>query len=685
MNCNCINNAGQNETGPKIRGVFGNVLRLAIPLTLRTIEIVDEEVQVTDTPFVPSGSYPVLVVLYKGKTDKIELAATMRDGNVAYVEDKGTIPVGTYSVEVLCKDDNGNPYRFKQANQVSVVDATRDAGITTPIEFESGVWYLDAAIYLALKGEDGVGIEDIVTETSDDVGGVNTITIVLTDGTSRSFTILNGSGSVDRAFSATSQHPLANYVVTARFNLVDEALAGLFGDVTYENRLIKFWNKDKTTLIATLDATPFVKDAVVSNVYLSNNTLVVSFNSDSGRSPINIPLTGLFNLSNYYDKNAIDTMFTTNLSGVVFTEPDGKIPFVDSAPVVLDGLDYFFDYSSEAPTITKDMIGKVYGMPYDSTNKIVRFVWLNTGYSMQMSAIISDASTNLIYFNKDDGKFYTFTIYDTESGDGYFEEIEIEGSGGGGSGTVTAIKMNNGSPISPDSNGVVNLGTVITSHQDISGKAEKSEMSVTDGTGANADKIIIQLKSGTTATVLKSHQDISGKVDKTTTVNGKPLSGNVTLGASDVGALPSSTTIPNNGIASITSQQDGSIVITLSNGDSYTINFNHTHPDKQDVLTAGTGITISNGVISATGGSGSQVQADWDESDSSDPAYIKNKPTIPTIPTNVSSFTNDAGYLTSHQSLSGYLKYYLCTDETEYNSITNKDSGTLYLIPESNA
>jgi len=56
---------------------------------------------------------------------------------------------------------------------------------------------------------------------------------------------------------------------------------------------------------------------------------------------------------------------------------------------------------------------------------------------------------------------------------------------------------------------------VLTAHQDISGKANKSEMSVTDGTGADADKTTIQLKDGTSATVLKSHQDISGKADKT--------------------------------------------------------------------------------------------------------------------------------------------------------------------------
>jgi hypothetical protein len=64
-------------------------------------------------------------------------------------------------------------------------------------------------------------------------------------------------------------------------------------------------------------------------------------------------------------------------------------------------------------------------------------------------------------------------------------------------GTITGITMNGASK---GTSGVVNLGTVIT--------------------------------------------DVSGKVDKTTTINGKALSSNVTLNASDVGALPSSTVIP---------------------------------------------------------------------------------------------------------------------------------------------
>ena len=43
-----------------------------------------------------------------------------------------------------------------------------------------------------------------------------------------------------------------------------------------------------------------------------------------------------------------------------------------------------------------------------------------------------------------------------------------------------------------------------------------------------------------------------------------------------------------------------------------------------------------------------QVQSDWNEPDTAELSYIQNKPTIPTVPNNVSSFNNDAGYLTTY-------------------------------------
>jgi hypothetical protein len=63
---------------------------------------------------------------------------------------------------------------------------------------------------------------------------------------------------------------------------------------------------------------------------------------------------------------------------------------------------------------------------------------------------------------------------------------------------------------------------------------------------------------------------------------------------------------------------------------------------KQDTLTAGSNITITNNVISAT--AAPQEQADWNESDTAAVDYIKNKPSIPT---KTSDITNDSGFITT--------------------------------------
>ena len=54
---------------------------------------------------------------------------------------------------------------------------------------------------------------------------------------------------------------------------------------------------------------------------------------------------------------------------------------------------------------------------------------------------------------------------------------------------------------------------------------------------------------------------------------------------------------------------------------------------------------------------------------------LSNKPTIPTVPSNVSAFTNDAGYLTAHQDLSAYAKsadLAKVATSGSYNDLANK-------------
>ena len=50
---------------------------------------------------------------------------------------------------------------------------------------------------------------------------------------------------------------------------------------------------------------------------------------------------------------------------------------------------------------------------------------------------------------------------------------------------------------------------------------------------------------------------------------------------------------------------------------------------------------------------------------------LSNKPTIPVVPTKVSAFINDAGYLTQHQSLDGYAKTSVANTWTAEQSLNN--------------
>lgn len=108
-------------------------------------------------------------------------------------------------------------------------------------------------------------------------------------------------------------------------------------------------------------------------------------------------------------------------------------------------------------------------------------------------------------------------------------------------GTVTGIKMNNASK-TVASDGTVDLGTIITAHQDITGKQNKNISNVSGITATTVEGALTEAKKAGTdaATALSNYKTsndtaVSKKVDKTTTVNGHALSANVTVTKSDVG------------------------------------------------------------------------------------------------------------------------------------------------------
>jgi hypothetical protein len=194
--------------------------------------------------------------------------------------------------------------------------------------------------------------------------------------------------------------------------------------------------------------------------------------------------------------------------------------------------------------------------------------------------------------------------------------------------------------------------------------------------------------------VLTDHQSLSSLVPNTRTVNGKALNSDISLTASDVGALPSDTVIPTVNNATLTIQKNGTTVKTFTANASDNVTANITVPTKVSELTNDSGykttdnnttysltqdatngrkitLTPSTGTAQtitipdnnttytfATGDNNGQIKV-TPSGGTAQNISVKGLGSLAyssaTIPTKTSDLTNDSGFLTSHQSLANYV------------------------------
>ena len=92
-------------------------------------------------------------------------------------------------------------------------------------------------------------------------------------------------------------------------------------------KLIIFTNLNSGT-VATINATDFVKDGMIDNVEIKDvvisgesvTCLVITFNTDSGKEEIDIPISDIFDASNYYTKDETDQQIGEAISGLDFSD-----------------------------------------------------------------------------------------------------------------------------------------------------------------------------------------------------------------------------------------------------------------------------------------------------------------------------------------------------------------------------
>ena len=124
-------------------------------------------------------------------------------------------------------------------------------------------------------------------------------------------------------------------------------------------------------LLATVDGSTWVKDGMVESAAIVANNLEITFNTDSGKEKISVPLTDIFNPDNYYNKTEIDRKFeNVTISDEYVTE----ISNVKSGPVNEVYLNVKTNKNTEGTLVSLPYLGDSLVFN-ESTNKI----FLNNG------------------------------------------------------------------------------------------------------------------------------------------------------------------------------------------------------------------------------------------------------------------------------------------------------------------
>lgn len=301
-----------------------------------------------------------------------------------------------------------------------------------------------------------------------------------------------------------------------------------------QNKTIDFKNISGT-VISSIDARDFIKDGMVDNVVITNGNLVITFNTDAGKEPISIPLTSIFDPTNYYSKDDIDAKLSgkTDVSAFTAHTADTTIHFTSG-----DVQNQISAYTYDKHTIDEKVAS---GGTFDPTNYY-------TKSEVDASQLAQDQRIDELSGNVQTLSGQVQTI----SGNSYTKQ-EVDG------------KLANKADLS-----------VFTAHTADTTIHFTTAAVQTQISNYTYDKATIDEKVASGGTFDPTQYYTTANTYSKTEVNG--LLGD----KADLSALTSHTA-------------NTSIHVTASEKSNWN--------GKQDQLTAGSGITIVNNVISATGGS----------------------------------------------------------------------------------
>ena len=372
--------------------------------------------------------------------------------------------------------------------------------------------------------------------------------------------------------SETSGKTEISTAFTSISGAVDTALLGYVNNANYNTSAKAINLLHGNTVIASIDATDFIKDGMVDNVVISGGSLVITFNTDSGKEAITIALTDIFDPSNYYTKSDVDSALSGKADTTAVTEAinqavSGK---ADSSNV------YTKSETSGATEISTALSGKLDTTAYTPTDLSNYYTKGETSGATEISTALSAKLDTTAYTPTDLSNYYT------------------KGETSGATEISTALSGKQETLVSGTNIKTINNESILGSGN-ITIEGGGSSINVVQTTGTSSGDVMSQ-NAVTTA--------LSGKLD-TTAYTPTDLSNYYTKSETS-GKTEISTALSTKLDTTAYTPTDLTNYYTKSETSGKT-EISTALAAKQGTLTAGTGIDITNDVISVTGGTGGKA------------------------------------------------------------------------------
>lgn len=146
-------------------------------------------------------------------------------------------------------------------------------------------------------------------------------------------------------------------------------VSGYINGAVYDSQTKRINFKHGDTVVAYIDATPFVVDGMVDTVEITGGNLVITWNTDAGKQSTSIPLTDIFNPANYYTKNEVDTALgaKANTADLATVATSGDYDDLTNKPVIPTVPTNVSSFTNDAGYTTN--VGTITGITMNGVSK----------------------------------------------------------------------------------------------------------------------------------------------------------------------------------------------------------------------------------------------------------------------------------------------------------------------------